>query len=59
MPARDVQYTVIYLGSDDGTDDKNPGPFDPKILSDLYPMEDYETPLGLGFMMINLGLCAE
>lgn len=49
MPARDIEYTVIYIPAPDGPDD--PPPFK--------TIEDYETPLGLGASYMNVGICVE
>ena len=43
MPPRNVEYTVIYVYGD------HPG----------RSIEDYETPLGLGASIINVGICVE
>lgn len=41
MPKRDVEYTVIYITQNNDTD---------------YDFNDYETPLGLGFLNMNMGV---
>ena len=48
MPARDVEYTVIYIPrSSDGTP------------IDFLTIEDYETPLGFGASFMHKGICIE
>lgn len=54
MPARDVQYLVVYLTGET----ENPI-FPYSEMSRLFNMEDYETPLGLGSSIINVGICFE
>ena len=50
MPARDIEYTVIYV----------PIPTDPDGHGGKYlTLEDYETPLGLGETSMNVGICIE
>ncbi len=49
MPARDVEYTVIYI----------PAPDDPDQPESFMTIEDYETPLGLGATVMNVGICVE
>ena len=49
MPARDVMYTVIYVPSGDPGDPERP----------MLTIEDYETPLGLGASIMNVGVCIE
>ena len=46
MPARDVEYTVIYIPRSN-----REKPF--------FTLEDYETPLGFGASMMNVGICIE
>ena len=49
MPARDMEYTVIYIpGNSDDDDD-----------IDYFTIEDYETPLGLGASIMNIGVSVE
>ena len=43
MPARDLQFTVIYIRNDD----------------DITIVPDYETPLGLGNIQMHVGVCYE
>ena len=45
MPRRDVQVTVIYV----------PEGFDQELIN----IGDYNTPLGLGASMMNVGVCVE
>lgn len=65
MPARDMQYTVIYIPAppknpEDPTDE-DPGTEDPEpdTGNPLKTIEDYEIPLGLGATMMNLGVCVD
>ena len=51
MPARDVQYLVVYLTGET----ENPV-FPYSEMSRLFSLEDYETPLGLGSSIINIGI---
>lgn len=54
MPARDVQYTVVYVSKE------NEDPLFPfSEMSALLNLGDYETPLGLGFTVCNVGVCFE
>ncbi len=54
MPWRDVQFTVIYYSL------KEESPVFPvPKMKRLVTMDEYETPLGLGFCASNLGLCFE
>ena len=51
MPARDMEYTVIYIpGAVSATD-----PNGPSFLT----IEDYETPLGFGASFMHEGICIE
>ena len=50
MPARDVQYTVIYIP---GVAD------DPENPIFLLTIEDYETALGFGACFMHVGICIE
>lgn len=43
MPKRDVQYSVIYYPNNQM----------------FYTIGDLETPLGLGYSVLNLGVCIE
>ena len=45
MPNHDVVYTVIYMPYGDGTE--------------IIEMDDYETPLGLGHIIMHVGVCYE
>ena len=45
MPARDVEYTVIYLPDD--------------FADELIDINGYNTPLGIGNSVMNLGVCVE
>ena len=52
MPPRDVEYTVIYIPVNN--------PDDPDETSrPILTIEDYETPLGLGETIMNVGICVE
>jgi len=60
MPARDMEYTVIYIPNivpeeEEGDDPSKPGKGGPSYFT----IEDYETPLGFGASMMNLGICIE
>ncbi len=48
-PARDVEYTVIYIPSGGPGDLERP----------LMTIEDYETPLGFGTSIMHVGICIE
>ena len=55
MPARDMQYTVIYIpvpGNPDYPDDS-------EYPQTFLTLEDYETPLGLGASYMQVGICIE
>lgn len=54
MPARDVQYTVVYV-----TKEKEEPVFPYSEMSELLSFGDYETPKGLGFTISNVGVCFE
>ena len=43
MPKRDVQYSIIYYPNNQM----------------FYTIDDLETPLGLGYSVLNLGVCIE
>ena len=43
MPYRDVEYTVIYIPD----------------TAKLIPIDDYDTPLGLGELQMHVGVCFE
>ena len=45
MPGRNVVYTVIYIPED--------------MIDEFFTLEDYDTPLGLGFSVMNQGICIE
>ena len=45
MPAHDMVYTVVYYPREDG--------------KKTIPLEDYETPLGLGDIQMHVGVCFE
>ena len=49
MPAREVEYTVIYIPAAD--DPENPELF--------WSIEDYEMPRGLGSSYMHVGICIE
>ena len=54
MPMRDIQFTVVYLSPDE----ESPiFPFSQMLK--LFNLNDYETPLGLGFSVSNVGICFE
>ena len=50
MPARDVEYTVIYIPGSSGRPDE-------EIF--LLTIEDYETALGFGACFMHVGICIE
>ena len=54
MPARDVQYLVVYLSGE--VEDPV---FPIEEMEQLFNMEDYETPLGLGSSIVNVGISFE
>ena len=54
MPGRNVMYTVVYLSPEKTVD-----LFDFSRMQNLFSWEDYETPLGLGFSILNVGICIE
>lgn len=45
MPKRNIEYSVIYLS--------------PGSSQKIYVINDLEVPLGLGFSIMNLGVCIE
>ena len=51
MPARDMEYTVIYIPRSSSTSDPN----GPTFLT----IEDYETALGFGASFMHVGICIE
>ena len=53
MPGTNVNVVVVYM-SEDGVP-----AFNPSQLNNLYTWDDYETPLGLGYSMMNIGICFE
>ena len=54
MPMRDIEYTVVYFSSEE----KSPE-FPYSEMPELYTLEDYEAPTGLGFSVANGGICFE
>ena len=60
MPARDVEYTVIYIP---GADNEEGYSFYYMFWGDpskgLLTIDDYETPLGFGASFMNVGVCVE
>lgn len=48
MPARDVEYTVIYIPRG-----ANGEPIE------FFTLDDYEVPLGFGASFMNVGVCVE
>ena len=54
MPARDVQYTVVYL-----CPEKEEPAFPYSEMPEVLSFGDYETPTGLGFSICNVGVCFE
>ena len=56
LPARDMEYTVIYIpGSSSGSS----GSDDSEEQFTFLTIEDYETPLGLGTSFMQEGICIE
>lgn len=59
MPARDIEYTVIYIPDPaDVPDDPNPIKYF-NSDSEITTIEEYNTPLGLGGSIMNVGICVE
>lgn len=56
MPERNLQYRVIYLTQN--PDEENPA-FKLSEMLQLFSLVDYETALGLGFSIMNIGLSME
>ena len=54
MPARNMQYTVVYLSEEE----EYPA-FAISRMLQLFTIEDFETPLGLGSSIVNVGICFE
>ena len=54
MPARNKQITVVYLSAETET-----AAFPYSEMTMLFDWTDYETPLGLGFSVMNVGICVE
>ena len=54
MPMRDVQFTVVYVSQE-----AEIPVFPYSEMTALYSLKDYETPLGLGFSVNNIGICFE
>ena len=50
MPARDIEYTVIYIP---GISD------DPDVPVSYFTIEDYETPLGFAASFMHVGVSVE
>jgi hypothetical protein len=60
MPSRDLVYTVIYFRTEqEDVPEEQEKVFDVTNLVNVVTFEDYETPLGLGFAMSNVGICFE
>ena len=60
LPARDMEYTVVYMpisssGSGSGSGSGSDADEQPTFLT----IEDYETPLGLGTSFMQEGICIE
>ena len=56
MPGRNVVVTVVYFSEEANQDSPV---FALSLMTNLFSMEDYEVPLGLGFSMSNVGICFE
>ena len=54
MPMRDIEYTVVYLSPEEDIPE-----FPYSEMPELYTLEDYEAPTGLGFSVANVGICFE
>ena len=54
MPMRDIEYTVVYLSPDEEIPE-----FPYSEMPELYTLDDYEAPTGLGFSVANVGICFE
>lgn len=54
MPGRDVEYTVVYFSPED-----KEGVFPYSEMPELFHLEDYEVPAGLGYSISNVGICFE
>ena len=60
MPARNIEYTVIYIPLPHSEDQPDP---DQTTKQDqpytYYTIDDYDTPLGLGATYMHIGICIE
>ena len=54
MPMRDIEYTVVYLSPEEEIPE-----FPYSEMPELYTLDDYEAPTGLGFSVANVGICFE
>ena len=54
MPMRDIEYTVVYLSPEAEIPE-----FPYSEMPELYTLDDYEAPTGLGFSVANVGICFE
>ena len=54
MPMRDIEYTVVYLSLEEEIPE-----FPFSEMPELYTLDDYEAPTGLGFSVANVGICFE
>ncbi len=53
MPGTNVNVVVVYMP------EEGIPAFNPSQLNNLYTWDEYETPLGLGYSMMNIGICFE
>ena len=54
MPMRDTEYTVVYVSPE-----AEVSAFPYAEMEELFTIEDYEAPTGLGFSVSNVGICFE
>lgn len=54
MPARDVEYTVIYIPAPDPSSPTSSG-----TPNSFLTIDDYDSPLGLGASYMHVGICIE
>lgn len=54
MPMRDTEYTVVYVSPE-----AEVSAFPYAEMEELFTIDDYEAPTGLGFSVSNVGICFE
>ena len=54
MPMRDIEYSVVYLSAEEEIPE-----FPYSEMPELFTLDDYEAPTGLGFSVANVGICFE